>query len=200
MTMTETDLILFKKVLEKDPLALKEMFLRFQPRMFSFAFRFGQDETAAKDIVQDTFLSFWEHCDGISAPMAVPSYLFKTLKSYCLKHVRLNALRTRFENLDLLMLKEMELAHFNDARNILNDLYFEELNGSFSEAVSKLPPRSREIFTMSRNEGLSHKDIAQKLNISVRTVENEIYRSLKSLKLALRDYAVLLVVFFLSQS
>lgn len=197
--MVEADLILFRRVLERDHAALKEIFLRFQPRMFSFAYQFTRDEAAAKDIVQDAFLSFWEHCAGISTPMAVPSYLFKTLKSICLKQLRLNALQARFENLDMLLLKEMELAYFNDARNILNDLYFEELNRTFSAAVASLPPRSREIFTMSRDEAFSHKDIARKLNISVRTVENEIYRSLKSLKLAMKDYAVLLILFILSK-
>jgi RNA polymerase sigma factor, sigma-70 family/RNA polymerase sigma-70 factor, Bacteroides expansion family 1 len=196
--MAETDLILFKRVLERDHAALKEIFLRFHPRMFSFAYQFTRDEAAAKDIVQDTFISFWEHCSGISAPMAVPSYIFKTLKSICLKHLRLNALQVRFDNLDLLLLKEMELACYNDAHNILDDLYFEELNDTLSAAVESLPPRSREIFTLSRNESFSHKDIARKLNISVRTVENEIYRSLKLLKLAIKDYAVLLIVFIIS--
>lgn len=51
------------------------------------------------------------------------------------------------------------------------------------------------IFTMSRDEGLSHKEIARKLNLSVRTVENEIYRSLKTLKLVLRNYSALLILF-----
>lgn len=193
--MTEADLTLFKRVLEKDPLALQEIFLRFQPRMFGFACKFVRDEATAKDIVQDTFLSFWEHCPGISAPMAVPSYLFKTLKSICLRQVRLNAYSTRFTNMDLLVLQEMELSWYDDTRNILDDLYVEELSSRFAEAVGNLPAKSRMIFTMSRDEGLSHKEIARKLNLSVRTVENEIYRSLKTLKLVLRNYSALLILF-----
>lgn len=197
--MKETNLILFKRVLEKDPEALRELFLGMQPRMFGFARQFARSEAAAKDIVQDTFLSFWEHCGSINSPAAVPSYLFKILKSTCLRHVRLDALNARFKNMDALALKEMELSYYDESRNILNDLYFEELNKLFAGAVAKLPARSRRVFTLSRDEGLSHKDIARKLDISVRTVENEIYRSLKTIKLALKNYAVLLcLIFFLN--
>lgn len=97
--MKETNLILFKRVLEKDPEALRELFLGMQPRMFGFARQFARSEAAAKDIVQDTFLSFWEHCGSINSPAAVPSYLFKILKSTCLRHVRLDALNARFKNM-----------------------------------------------------------------------------------------------------
>ena len=79
---------------------------------------------------------------------------------------------------------------------ILNDLYFKDLNKRYLEALDKLPKQCQTIFRMNRNQGMRSDEIAGVLNLSVRTVENQLYRGLKLIKKSLGDYLPVLILLF----
>ena len=93
-------------------------------------------------------------------------------------------------------LQELELASYADEHNILNDLYFEELNNKYLDALEKLPKQCQTIFRMNRNQGMRSDEIASVLKLSVRTVENQLYRGLKLIRQSLDDYLTILILLF----
>ncbi len=93
-------------------------------------------------------------------------------------------------------LRELELASYTAEHNILNDLYFKDLNKRYLEALDKLPKQCQTIFRMNRNQGMRSDEIAGVLNLSVRTVENQLYRGLKLIKKSLGDYLPVLILLF----
>ena len=79
-------------------------------------------------------------------------------------------------------------------RQVLNDLYFKDLNEQYQEALDKLPKQCQNIFRMNRNEGMRSEEIAAALNLSVRTVENQLYKGLKQIKKSMQGYLPLLTI------
>ena len=88
----------------------------------------------------------------------------------------------------------LELSYYTPECNILNDLYFKDLSEKYQEALDKLPRQCQNIFRMNRNEGMRSEEIAIALNLSVRTVENQLYRGLKQIKKSMRDYLPVLLL------
>lgn len=85
----------------------------------------------------------------------------------------------------------------NEKKEIaLNDLYFEELNNKYLDALEKLPKQCQTIFRMNRNQGMRSDEIASVLKLSVRTVENQLYRGLKLIRQSLDDYLTILILLF----
>ena len=142
----------------------------------------------AKDVVQEGFAAFWEHRADIVATEALSAYLFRILRNGCLRQLRRDALANNFLNIDSVTLSELELCYHTEEQNILNDIYFRDLSEHYQEALDKLPKQCRTIFRMNRNYGMRSEEIAGALNLSIRTVENQLYRGLKMIKKSLREY------------
>ncbi|MFR5959216.1 MAG: sigma factor-like helix-turn-helix DNA-binding protein [Bacteroides stercoris] len=85
-------------------------------------------------------------------------------------------------------------SHYTRSKGILNDLYFKDLSEKYQEALDKLPRQCQNIFRMNRNEGMRSEEIAIALNLSVRTVENQLYRDLKQIKKSMQDYLPVLLL------
>ena len=162
--------------------------------MCMIARRIVEDEDVAKDLVQECFIAFWEHRTQINAPEAISVYLFRIMKHLCLKQIRRDSLLNNFSNMNEVALRELELSHYTPECNILNDLYFKDLSEKYQEALDKLPRQCQNIFRMNRNEGMRSEEIAIALNLSVRTVENQLYRGLKQIKKSMQDYLPVLLL------
>lgn len=113
-----------------------------------------------------------------------------------MKQIRRDAILDNFSKIETMHLRELELASYADEHNILNDLYFEELNNKYLDALEKLPKQCQTIFRMSRNQGMRSDEIASVLKLSVRTVENQLYRGLKLIRQSLDDYLTILILLF----
>ena len=142
------------------------------------------------------FIAFWEHRTHIDAPEAISAYLFRIMKNLCVKQIRRDTILNNFSKIETMTLRELELASYTAEHNILNDLYFKDLNKRYLEALDKLPKQCQTIFRMNRNQGMRSDEIAGVLNLSVRTVENQLYRGLKLIKKSLGDYLPVLILLF----
>ena len=145
-------------------------------------------------LLYDCFIAFWEHRTQINAPEAISVYLFRIMKHLCLKQIRRDSLLNNFSNINEVALRELELSYYTPECNILNDLYFKDLNEQYQEALDKLPKQCQNIFRMNRNEGMRSEEIAAALNLSVRTVENQLYKGLKQIKKSMQGYLPLLTI------
>ncbi len=191
LRMNEEDL---QKLLEGDQEMFHRYFKQQYPKMFLFCNDFFHDELLAKDIVQDTFVSLWEKLTTIRDAVAIPAYSFRILKNRCLREIRMRAILGRFEQMDTLSLNEAELAHYDVDSDVLGSLFSEDLDQAYKRAIARLPERCRQVFLLSREKNMPYKDIARDLGISRRTVENEVYRGLKKIKLYLKEFMPTIIV------
>jgi len=142
----------------------------------------------SEDIVQSVFMKLWETRETIDI-RSYRSYFIQCVKNRCIDHLRSQQVKAKFDN------RVPESDHLV----IDEDLWTKtELTELIEKSVEELPPRCREIFRMSRYENLKIAEIADQLQISTRTVETQISKALKILRVKLSDYLSLLALLFFS--
>jgi RNA polymerase sigma-70 factor, ECF subfamily len=182
----ENDLLL--QIQQDSTIAFEKLYFNLQPRLFAFSKKFIDDSETARDIVQEIFLEFWESRQTIHIKISINAYLFRILHNKCLNYIRDKKVHEKYTSYVDVKLKESELIFFYQDQESYKSIFFKELEDIFRISMENLPESCREIFLLSRISGLSNKEIADKLNFPVRTVENQIYRALKILKVELKDY------------
>ncbi|WP_223152132.1 RNA polymerase sigma factor [Chitinophaga qingshengii] len=143
--------------------------------LFSFAHKLLRSYDDAQDIVQTVFISIWERRETIAIQQSVESYLHQAVRFQSLK--KLESLLSSPENID--RIQEELLPTFND---ILHRMQEQDLLKQLEKEISGLPPRTQEIFLLSRQYRLSIAEIALKLGISEQTVKNQLHIALKALR------------------
>ena len=159
----------------------KRIFKSFYGKMLYYAMEFVPDKEVAKEIVQDAFLTLWEKKKTLSENTNIPSYLYVIIRNQCLNHLKRIKVESRFHNYSVEMARqnELNLAALED--EVSEKLIVSELEERVAEIIESLPDQCRRVFKMSRHEGLTYKQIADKLNISVKAVEGNISRALRQL-------------------
>jgi RNA polymerase sigma-70 factor (ECF subfamily) len=145
----------------------------------------------AKEIVQDVFINLWNKRETISSDKSVKSYLFTSVKNRCFNFIRDNK-KFRSSVLDI-DIADYEAPYENDSFS------GSELQAKIDNAINKLPENCREVFKLSRIEELKYKEIADKLNISVKTVEAQMSKALKVLRVELKEYIMVALLFLLNR-
>lgn len=149
-----------------------------------YAVRYTRDMPAAEDIVHEVFVAFWEKRSTIDREGAVKAYLYRSVANRSL-----NWLRDRKQTIN------PEFAEL--ASGVTEDDFYTdqaELEARVHEAIAKLPPRCGEVFRLSRFEDLKYREIAERLNISVRTVEVQMSKALQILREELKEWLVLFLI------
>jgi RNA polymerase sigma-70 factor (ECF subfamily) len=169
------------------------LYQRMQPLLYAYCRKFISDPETARDLVQDAFIQLWENAEDIHT--TIDGYLRKTVQNLCLLHIRRQQIHRRYEDYTALRLKEAELNFFSSEDHPYTSVILKDMEDIIVKCLEKLPPKSRKIFMMNRFENLSCREIAEQLHLSVRTVENHIFRSLAVLKTDLSDYLTVLLLF-----
>lgn len=151
-----------------------------------FAFGYTNDYDSAQEIVQEVFINLWLKRGSIDRNKSVKSYLFTATKNRCLNYIRDNK-KFRSEYLDV----ELELEIRVEDKDIFSE---NERKERINQAFDKLPEKCREVFELSRSDEMKYKDIAVKLNISIKTVEVHMSKALKILREELKDLMLLLLI------
>lgn len=149
-----------------------------------FAQKYVKDLDTAREIVQESFINLWEKRATVDSSRSVKSYLTTAIHNKCHNYLRDNK---KF-NTNLLEIENLiEISQISD-----NDFLVEqELHQSIQVAIEALPERCREIFLLNRYENLKYQQIADKLGISVKTVEAQMSKALRHMRLRLAGYLVL---------
>jgi RNA polymerase sigma-70 factor (ECF subfamily) len=176
----------------RDVRAFEELFLEYHSRLVLFALKFTGDLQTAKDIVQDTFLNLWDNAEKIkSSPKA---YLFQSVKNNSLNLNRHMKIVGSVKEELIRKINSIEKSVYLDSENPYQSLLEQEMEHKVEEVVYTLPNKCRLIFNMSRKEHLKNKEIALKLNISVKAVEKQISKALSVLRVELSEYLSLLFI------
>lgn len=158
--------------------ALKVIYQKYWDRLFLSAYNVLKDKEACEDIIQEIFIQLWQRRESLHITTSLPAYLFTATRYQVFHVIRKSAGRQElFEDLDKRLLA--------DAPDI--PLYIKEIQERVNVAVENLPDKCREIYKLSREEHLSYREIAEKLQISPKTVENQITIALKRLRGTLGD-------------
>lgn len=169
--------------------AYKELYhLLFAP-LCIFALRYISNKEEAKDCVQEVFYKIWRDRDDLIINTSIRSYLLTATRNVCL-----NALQKKQSALTY---EQYIFNTYDEYRE--EDLYsITELQELIEKAIEKLPEKLRTVFRMSRFEHLTYKEIAIQQNISIKTVESYIHKSLRLLSLELKEYmpALIFIYFF----
>lgn len=164
------------------------------PKMVRFAREYVISQEEAQNIVQDIFLYLWERQDTLNIISNKNAFLFTLTKNKCIDFYRQQSRVNRLkESLDAL--QERELGMKMEALKQFDENMFstQEIEEILNNAVNNLPDKCREVFILSRMEGLKHEEIARQLNISVNTVQNHISVAIRKLKTELKDYLPLFI-------
>jgi len=141
--------------------------------------KYVERESDAFDIVQNIFLAIWENEKYKQDEELVQAYLFSAVKNSCLNYLKHQKVIRKFESEAAYQLKEIEAVHYQSGEKSLIET--ESLN-QISNAIDSLSDIYKEVIQLSRFEGLKNHEIAEKLNIPIRTVETRIFRALSALK------------------
>lgn len=167
---------LLLRLKEGNIIAFDSIYEQYCKRLYAFVIRYVKLDSDAEEIVQEVFIKIWENRSRIDVYSSFESYLFTITYNSAI-----NLLRKRVhEKKYLEHIKSLQ--EVNNASELTDDLYFKELNSKLQSLLLELTPRQREIFHLSREEGLTHDEIAKKLGISVNTVKNHIVSVLNFLK------------------
>lgn len=153
------------------------------------SYRIVQDKDIAEDIVQDVFYRLWEKRDRLVITSSLKAYLFQSTINQSLNYIKKykNALKRE----DLYGSETMD-----DVNDVEQAMALKEVNQRVEAAVKALPEACRMVFVLSRYDQLSYKEIASKLDISVKTVEGQMSKALKHLRSWLLTGIILLNLFF----
>lgn len=170
-------------------------FLEYRVPFIRKAFRYVRNEEVATDIVSESFMVFWEKKDALPPDTNVPAYIFTIIRNKCLNYLRDQAAHLQKEEKlhsiqsDLI---EIDIASLTACDP--NMLFRTEIFDILRDTLDKLPPRTREVFLMSRFENKNYKEIAEELGISFFSVHHEMRNSLRELRIALKDYLMIIIV------
>ncbi len=158
----------------------------FSDMLYHLCMEYLSDETIAEEIVQDTFVKLWDVREGIRDDLSLRNYLYTITKNYCLMQFRKKQTLIKSKK----ELKYIEMQFNYEAMVAMADdvLQFDELKSRIDEAIEALPDKLKEVFILSRFDGLKYKEIAEQLDVSVKTVEVRISKSLSILRNELKDY------------
>jgi len=155
--------------------AFERLFEQYSQKLYHFSFSYLKSESESEDLVQEVFLKIWENRANIKTGTSFQSYLFT---------IAFNSIRKSFNNKARQNKFRTDLLEFLSVENSSLENYpdFEALLSKLDSIIEQMPERRKEIFLMRKKRGMAIKDIAEKLEISPKTVENQITEAMNQLR------------------
>jgi RNA polymerase sigma-70 factor (ECF subfamily) len=188
MDLTEDNELYFK-LKGGDEHAFQSLFRKYYSAMCHFACQFLNDRELAEEVVQDMFVKIWEKRAVLNIETSVKHYFFRSVRNHCLNQIQHDKIKQQYAN------KVIESSH----HEIATEQYFLEVDlmNRIEKSIDSRPPKRKEIFRLSREQGMKYKEIAETLNISVKTVEAQMGLALKYLREDLKEFSNHLMTLFL---
>jgi RNA polymerase sigma-70 factor (ECF subfamily) len=180
---------LLQQLRGNDEQALTLLYKAHWQNLFLSAYNVLKDKKACEDIVQEIFLQLWIRRQTLDVRQSLATYLTTAVRYQVYHHIRKAARR--------IIVSEEQVAD-RQASSCDERLLQKDLHGRIHEAVKELPEKCRLIYRLSREEQLTHKEIAHRLNISIKTVENQLTIALRRVRHCLEEYSIICSLLFLS--
>lgn len=185
--MEPSDTGLIALLARRDESAFEQVFKQYYKPLHAYAYAMLKEEAIAEETVQTVFCRLWERAEGLSFGSSVAAYLYRSVHNEALNHLKHRKVRSRHR---------LHVVHSakGAADGAVRSLALKELESRLAQALNELPEQCRTVFQLSRFEELRYREIADRLNISVKTVENQMGKALKLLRLKLVDFLPLLLL------
>lgn len=173
-----SDLDLFNRVKQEDLQAYEVLFRRYYQELYRFAYNYLRDQAPSEEMAQEVFLYLWEKRGNIEIKTTLKTYLYSAIKNKCLNYIKYEIPRKHEleeSHLALMVTKQPEKEEDTEL-----------LKKHINAAIDQLPKKCRQIFILSRNAGLTYEEIAEEMEISIKTVENQMSIALKKLRESLK--------------
>jgi RNA polymerase sigma-70 factor (ECF subfamily) len=165
--------------------AFEAVYTDFFGVIYHLSLQYLHDEKVAEEIVQDSFMKLWEIRETLNDRFNIRNFLYTITKNNCLNYLRNQ--KTALKHQENLKYLEMQF-NYEALEKMGSYIEFEELRSKIDQAIASLPDDLRETFLLSRFDELQYKEIAEKLSVSVKTVEARMTKSLKILRHELKEY------------
>ncbi len=182
-----SDSDLFEKIKKGNKQSFELLFRLYYVPLCIFTRQYLPDKDDCEEVVQGVFTYIWEKKSKLKIETSVKNYLYSSVRNRCLNYIKHMKVRNEYKNHIIQQEIEAEAEHFFEPGMI------EKIHRSIEE----LPKRRREIFMLSREHGLKYKEIADELNLSVKTVEAQMGHALRDLREKLKDYKHILISFLI---
>jgi RNA polymerase sigma-70 factor (ECF subfamily) len=179
-----SDAILVKRLRKDDKVAFELIFNNFKDKLYYFTLGYLHLKTETEEIVQNVFVSLWENRDKLNEDLPVQNFLYKITVNHIYNYFRHQLVRQKYT-------EHIAAEQLIDDHNTELSIMANELERVVNTFVGELSSRQQAIYRMSRIEGLCHAEIARRLGLSVRSVENQIYRTLKYIRETLKAESLL---------
>ncbi|MGA2407483.1 MAG: RNA polymerase sigma-70 factor [Bacteroidales bacterium] len=169
-------------------LAFNTLYKEYSGRLYRFALGYLKSEAEAEELVQEVFTKIWEKRADLKKELSFKSFLFTIAFNIIRKHFRTKAYLSEYFKTGIISDLDMQTSQ---------KITYDSLYQYITELVNQLPARRKEIFIKSRFEGLSINEIAEKLKISHKTVENQLTEALKFIRTNLNRENIPVILFFI---
>ncbi len=159
----------------------EEVFKAHFKNLYGYALTIVKDDIHAEEIVQQVFFKLWEKREKLNIQQSVQAYLYRAVHNECLNYLKHQKVKQAYQ---AYAKHTMQEGTDNNIRTMIG----KELETKISEALERLPEQCRTIFQMSRFEQLKYREIADKLNLSIKTIENQMGKALKIMRMHLVEY------------
>jgi RNA polymerase sigma-70 factor (ECF subfamily) len=187
MSVNLSDQEQFEALAAGDITAFEMFFKTYYQPLCNYAYSFLQDRAESEEIVQATFLSVWEKRQSLTIKTSPKSYLYAMVRNACLNVIKHEKIKQKYAG------EELALAS-PGYESVSHTVTSNELETRIQVAIETLPEQCRLVFKLSRFEELKYQEIADQLNISIKTVENHMGKALKLMREQLKDYLPLIIV------
>jgi RNA polymerase sigma-70 factor (family 1) len=168
--------------------AFQELFERYAPRIYQFSLSYLKNEQDAEELVQDVFLKIWEKRESLDKSKNIKAFIFKVAVNTIYDFIRRKNIESAY--------KEFASVNFeSQPDSTWHQVIFDEMIDNLDILVKQMPAERQKIFRLSREDGLTNDEIASKLNLSKRTVENQLYRAITFLKKHFRTDSLFALLF-----
>ncbi len=175
------DKLLFRKIQKGNKKAFDALFRKYYTQLVRFAIAYVHDGTIAEEMVQDVFIRIWENAPCTDIETSVQAYLHTSVRNQALNYLKHTEVKKRHEQEQV---KQAEV--LDEFPGSVNMGFFQEV---LAKAIGNLPDKCREIFEMAKFQGLSYDEIAEYLQVSGKTVENQMGIALKKLRENMLPYS-----------
>ncbi|MGQ8335651.1 RNA polymerase sigma-70 factor [Sunxiuqinia sp. A32] len=184
-----TDKELYFELKGGDEHALEILFHKYYASLCLYALQFLEDEEKAEEFVQDMFVKIWTKREELNIETSFKQYLLRSIKNQCINYIQHLKIRQKYAQ----KVKD-ELKQESDSPSFYMEFGLAE---KIENSIDSLPEKRKAIFKMSREDGLKYREIADKLGISVKTVEVQMGLALKQLREMLKDYQDYMIDLFI---
>ncbi|MFV0592045.1 MAG: RNA polymerase sigma-70 factor [Draconibacterium sp.] len=178
---------IFEKIKKGDTKAFSELFDKYYSPLCFFANKYLSDLDLSRSLVQEVFVDLWVRHEKLNIRFSPKSYLYHSVKNRSIDYLRKEKKTTSVS-------RPIETAESVPFRDLMEEA---ELNNRINLAIQQLPEKCRQVFVLCRFDGLKYSEIAEKLNISLKTVEMQMGIALKKLRDSLSDYQIVNLITFI---